>query len=496
MRDKSASRSATAGVSSGIAGADALNAASGSSPAASPSAEEGLRFPGEDAGRSLAEVAQRDLDAALQLLAERAKYITGATGAAIALRRGQLHDMLCRASDGANAPELGALLSTEQGLSGESVRTRKPLRCDNAETDARVNRESCRELGIASVVIMPILSGEQVLGVFELFSEKPNAFDERDLSALERLGEMVETAVAHAVAAQLLPGLRPVTPESSVVNAEASQREARPAASRAEAAPSTPSSSVGSALVSPVAAEPAAFPPAAVGPKDSAGKDETGKKPLFWTAPVRAESASHPAAGDPKPVTVPPGLSSLQKCQACGFPVSRGRVLCVECEQKQSRGEQLPQPPLATNAAEERDRQKPVPEAEIPLATANVRAGAVAATVPSVALQNQPAVSLRHEASAPIPNALATAGSPHLAVSLPDEAVVTKEAEVEQKTAAKPERSESSVPASDSGPSSDNRPTLFEAPAEPSRSWLVANKYLLGAMLVVVIVVAAIVWLR
>jgi hypothetical protein len=168
----------------------------------------------------------------------------------------------------------------------------------------------------------------------------------------------------------------------------------------------------------------------------------------------------------------------------------------VECEQKQSRGEQLPQPPLATNAAEERDRQKPVPEAEIPLATANVRAGAVAATVPSVALQNQPAVSLRHEASAPIPNALATAGSPHLAVSLPDEAVVTKEAEVEQKTAAKPERSESSVPASDSGPSSDNRPTLFEAPAEPSRSWLVANKYLLGAMLVVVIVVAAIVWLR
>ena len=44
-------------------------------------------FPGEDGGRSLAEVAQRDLDAALQLLADRAQYITGASGAAIALRR-------------------------------------------------------------------------------------------------------------------------------------------------------------------------------------------------------------------------------------------------------------------------------------------------------------------------------------------------------------------------------------------------------------------------
>src|SRR6202167_2603289 len=111
------------------------------------------RFPGKDAGRSLAEMAHRDLDAALQLLAERAQYITGASGTAIALRRGEHNDMLCRACVGSNAPELGALLSTEFGLSGESVRTRQPLRCDDAERDARVNREVCRQLGIASVVV-------------------------------------------------------------------------------------------------------------------------------------------------------------------------------------------------------------------------------------------------------------------------------------------------------------------------------------------------------
>ena len=71
-----------------------------------------VRFPGEDGGRSLAEVAQRDLDAALQLLADRAQYITGASGAAIALRRIGMKDLQCRASTGSNAPELGALLST------------------------------------------------------------------------------------------------------------------------------------------------------------------------------------------------------------------------------------------------------------------------------------------------------------------------------------------------------------------------------------------------
>src|ERR1700722_10863661 len=165
----------------------------------------GVPFPGEDGGHSLAEMARCDLDAALQLLTDRAQYITGASGAAIALRRDGKKDMLCRASTGSNAPELGALLSAEFGLSGESVRTRQPLRCDDAERDVRVNREVCRQLGIASVVVMPVVNDDEVLGVFELFSGEVNAFGERDLSAVQRLSEMVETAVRLAQAAESLP---------------------------------------------------------------------------------------------------------------------------------------------------------------------------------------------------------------------------------------------------------------------------------------------------
>ena len=165
----------------------------------------GVPFPGEDRGHSLAEMARCDLDAALQLLTDRAQYITGASGAAIALRRDGKNDMLCRATTGSNAPELGALFSTEFGLSGESVRTRQPLRCDDAERDVRVNRDVCRQLGIASVVVMPVVNDDEVLGVFELFSERVNAFGERDLSAVRRLSEMVETAVRLAQAALNLP---------------------------------------------------------------------------------------------------------------------------------------------------------------------------------------------------------------------------------------------------------------------------------------------------
>ena len=161
---------------------------------------EALRFPGEDGGKSLSEMAQRDLDATLQLLAERAQYITGASGAAIALRQGET--MVCCASPGASAPELGAHLQIDSGLSAESVRTRQILHCDDAENDPRVNRESCRAFGIASVVVMPLVRGEEVYGVFELLSGRPRAFEERDFVALNRLAEMIQTAVEHAEAAR------------------------------------------------------------------------------------------------------------------------------------------------------------------------------------------------------------------------------------------------------------------------------------------------------
>src|SRR6201987_4653298 len=177
-------------------------------------ASPGVRFPAEDGGRSLAEMAQRDLSATLQLLAERAQYITGATGAAIALKDHE--EMVCRASAGSSAPEVGAQLQVNSGLSGESVRTRQTLRCDDATTDGRVNRESCEALGISSVVVMPLLRGDEVIGVFELFSDKANVFETRDLAALERMGAMVHTALEHSAAAL---GLTPAPPHAPTVPA-------------------------------------------------------------------------------------------------------------------------------------------------------------------------------------------------------------------------------------------------------------------------------------
>jgi len=78
----------------------------------------------------------------------------------------------------------------------ESIARRQLLRCDNAESDPRVNLEACRALGIASIVVLPLLRRDgEVRGLFELFSDHPYAFEERDLIALERMADLTLTAL-------------------------------------------------------------------------------------------------------------------------------------------------------------------------------------------------------------------------------------------------------------------------------------------------------------
>ena len=287
---------------------------------------------------------ERELEAALQLLVERAQYITGATGTALALPQGD--EMVCSASAGACAPAVGARLQVRSGLTGESIARRQLLRCDNAETDPRVNLETCRALGIASIVVLPLLrrNGE-VRGLFELFSDHPYAFEERDLVALERMAALTLTAldlaeqhqdsvapapsaarqskpaaaaIAPAVAASPLKEISKPQPSPPESGAEA--RLARPAA-EPEAAPYKASPPPEPSSPQPVAAITLPMPPATAEPTSSSAATTvpTISAPILETAP-------------PEPPPVPEAMRRVQKCASCGFPVSEGRTLCLDCE--------------------------------------------------------------------------------------------------------------------------------------------------------------------
>jgi hypothetical protein len=150
----------------------------------------------------------------LQLTASRAQAFTHASGAAIALTEGA--EMICRARAGRDAPGLGARLRLGAGLSGECIRTGKLLRCQDAEIDPLADRESCRALGIRSIIAVPIRSGDAVIGLIEVFSPDPNSFSASDDVVLLRLAEVVANAIHRAGA----PGANSLQPPAATVDDE------------------------------------------------------------------------------------------------------------------------------------------------------------------------------------------------------------------------------------------------------------------------------------
>src|SRR6202140_5458226 len=148
----------------------------------------------EHGGGSLS--ADLALDLVLNEIVEHARLATGATAAAIALARGD--EIVCRATTGANAPDLGVQLNVHSGLSGACVQSKKWQRCDDTETDSRVDAEVCRDLGVRSILVFPVVRDDELLGVVEIFSPRPNAFSDREIQTLEALSRSIVNNVDRA----------------------------------------------------------------------------------------------------------------------------------------------------------------------------------------------------------------------------------------------------------------------------------------------------------
>src|SRR5450432_1407778 len=136
-----------------------------------------------------------DVEAALHLIAQHALTLTSASGAAIALLDPlNRAEMICRARVGTDSPDMGARLNAGAGFSGQCVTAAVTLKCDDSESDSRVDRESCGRLGIRSIVACPVKHDREVMGILEVFSAKPAAFGANDIAALDRLAGFLEHA--------------------------------------------------------------------------------------------------------------------------------------------------------------------------------------------------------------------------------------------------------------------------------------------------------------
>src|SRR2546422_1057068 len=138
--------------------------------------------------------AEIDLEPAISMIAERAQALTGATGAAIALRKG--NEIVCRAFSNHADRDLGVRLEINSGLSAECVRTGEVLLCEDAETNPCVDLASCRRLGVRSILVAPLRHFRRTLGVFEVLSSVPYAFDHGDVTTMQFLASMMVAAIS------------------------------------------------------------------------------------------------------------------------------------------------------------------------------------------------------------------------------------------------------------------------------------------------------------
>jgi GAF domain-containing protein len=127
----------------------------------------------------------------MQFGVDRTRALSGADGAALAMQEGPR--MVCRARAGTTAPDVGAEVPQE-GLTALCARTGQMWRCSDTERDPWVNRDSCRRLGIRSVVVAPVLALRRVIGILEVFSPAPSGFSDEQTATVQLMASAIALA--------------------------------------------------------------------------------------------------------------------------------------------------------------------------------------------------------------------------------------------------------------------------------------------------------------
>jgi N-acetylmuramoyl-L-alanine amidase/putative methionine-R-sulfoxide reductase with GAF domain len=196
------------------------------------------RFNGFEATARLTEFEAGEqfvLDEVLQLVAERAIAITGADGLGIALAEN--NEIVLRASAGTIKPDVGQRIERDSAFSGACFRTAQIIRCDDTETDDRVNLSVCRQLGARSMVAVPLCGRRRVIGLLEAFSAEPFGFNDSDVGSLELLAELI------------LGALKPEDEDRFAESAQVAEAELAPPATTVPAAPPVQKPSAAKAAV-------------------------------------------------------------------------------------------------------------------------------------------------------------------------------------------------------------------------------------------------------
>ena len=144
------------------------------------------------------EIAQAGLDPhkVVDVVTRRAQELTHATGAVVELLDGD--ELVYWSASGTITSQLGMRVKSNRSLSGLCVETGRVLMCNDSETDPRVDIETCRLVGLRSMLVAPLPYGDLIIGVLKVVAPWPNAFHDQDVRTLELLNTLIGAALSHA----------------------------------------------------------------------------------------------------------------------------------------------------------------------------------------------------------------------------------------------------------------------------------------------------------
>ncbi|WKE64861.1 sensor domain-containing diguanylate cyclase [Gallaecimonas kandeliae] len=138
-----------------------------------------------------------DLGGVMQFIVEQTVPLVQADGAVIELAEDG--EMVYRAASGIAKAQLGLRLKIEDSLSGLCVQKGETLCCEDSETDPRVDRLACRQVGLRSMIVMPLKHQGTTVGVLKAMFAKPSSLKPLDITLLGLLSEVVAAAIFFSV---------------------------------------------------------------------------------------------------------------------------------------------------------------------------------------------------------------------------------------------------------------------------------------------------------
>lgn len=130
----------------------------------------------------------------MERMAGLASDLTFASGAVVEIAEGE--DMVYAAATGLAKDKVGLRLKACTSLSGLCIQKGQVLNCKDASTDQRVDYEACRKVGLSSMLVAPLQTDGQLVGVLKVFSSKVDAFDDVDVQILQLSASIISAAIA------------------------------------------------------------------------------------------------------------------------------------------------------------------------------------------------------------------------------------------------------------------------------------------------------------